>query len=95
MVEDPGEKASPGALRPLGLPRPLDVKTNERGWPGAVRMGHHWLAAEVVDRWRIDDEWWRAELLSRAYFSVMLDDGRSLTLFQDLVTGRWSRQSRS
>jgi hypothetical protein len=44
---------------------------------------------EVVrECWRIDDEWWRRPI-SRLYFSVVLENGKSLTLFQDLVQGGW------
>ena len=42
----------------------------------------------VRERWRIDDEWWRRPL-SREYLTVVLEDGRSLTLYLDLVQGEW------
>jgi hypothetical protein len=45
-----------------------------------------------VDRWRIDDEWWRKEI-SRMYFHVTLEGGRVLTIFQDLIAGAWFRQT--
>ena len=92
MVEDPRAKTNPGPIRPLGLPQPLDVRAEPTGRPIAVRIGRRWLAAQVLDRWRIDDEWWRREPLSRAYFAVLLSNGHQLTLFQDLVTSRWFRQ---
>jgi hypothetical protein len=47
----------------------------------------------VEDRWRIDDEWWREQPISRMYFECTLEDGRQLTVFQDLLTGGWYRQS--
>jgi hypothetical protein len=46
----------------------------------------------VQDCWRIDDEWWRKQV-SRLYFSLLLEDGRTLTIYRDLVTGRWSQQN--
>ena len=39
-----------------------------------------------------DDEWWRREV-SRLYFSLLLEDGRVVTIYRDLVTGRWSQQN--
>jgi hypothetical protein len=42
----------------------------------------------VRERWRIDDEWWRHPL-SREYLTMVLEDGRSLTLYLDLVQGGW------
>ena len=92
MVEDTGEETGPGALRPIGLPRPVDVKADDKGWPVAVRVGRRWLAAQVVDRWRIDDEWWRGEPVRRMYFRASLEDGRAMTLYQDLGDQRWYRQ---
>jgi hypothetical protein len=47
---------------------------------------------EVVERWRIDDEWWRKEI-SRMYHRVLLVDGRLMTVFQDLVEGHWYLQA--
>ena len=93
MVEDSGEKKGPGALRPIGLPQPIDVKADERGWPVAVRIGHRYLSAQVMDRWRIDEEWWRGEPISRAYFMVLLEDGRMVTMYSDLNYDRWYIQN--
>ncbi len=47
---------------------------------------------EISDIWRIEDEWWRGQPVSRTYFDTVLEDGRRMTLFQDRVTGAWFRQ---
>ncbi len=77
-------------LRPLGSPRLVDVRTDEAGEPTHVRLaGRPARRVEAVrERWRIDDEWWRTPL-SREYRAVVLDDGRPLTLYHDLLDGRW------
>lgn len=80
-------------LRPLAQPKPVHVRTDERGEPEFVRLPGK-TARTVVsirERWRIDDEWWRRPI-SRAYYGVVLDDGRLLTLFHDLVEGAWYMQ---
>ena len=46
----------------------------------------------ILDQWRIDDEWWRKEV-SRMYFSVALEGGQLLTLYRDLISGRWYGQT--
>jgi hypothetical protein len=70
------------------------VEADEPGEPQVVVLGRERLAvAAVQDRWRIDDEWWRERPVSRVYFSVLLEDGRRLTIYRDLVTGRWSEQN--
>ena len=80
-------------LRPLGGPRAVDVRTDERGDPVFVRLpGRTARRVEVVrERWRIDDEWWRSPI-SRDYRAVVLDDGRHVTLYRDLLDGRWYAQ---
>jgi hypothetical protein len=47
---------------------------------------------EVLNMWRIDDEWWRNSI-SRMYYSLGFSGGSRLTLFQDLITGQRYRQN--
>jgi hypothetical protein len=80
-------------LRPLGEPRPVHVRTDDHGEPEFVRLPGK-TARRVVtlrERWRIDDEWWR-QTISREYFAIVLDDGRVLTLYHDLVEDAWYAQ---
>lgn len=54
---------------------------------------HEWRRVrEVLDTWRIDDEWWRKEPVSRLYYRVVLEDGTMTSLFKDLIGGQWRRQ---
>jgi len=62
-------------------PEPL-----ERGLGGGVSV------LQVMDRWRIDDEWWRKEI-SRMYFRVVLANGAVITIFHDLVEDGWFLQT--
>ena len=76
-------------MRPLGSPRDARVVVDASGTPAVVVMGRRTRRVSVVrERWRIDDEWWRRPL-SREYVSVVLEDGRFLTLYQDRVEGDW------
>jgi hypothetical protein len=45
----------------------------------------------VNEIWRIDDEWWRKQI-SRLYFEVMLEGGKRIVLFNDLMTNEWFMQ---
>lgn len=79
-------------LRSLKAPRLLTVRTGPSGEPVSVRLGKSVRNVEHLrEVWRIDDEWWRAPL-SRLYVEVVLDDGSNLTLFRDLIDGRWYTQ---
>ena len=81
-----------GRLRPLNRPRPIRVVTDEHGTPLRLRIRDRWKRVEtVLDTWRIDDEWWR-EAISRAYFSLLIEGGGHLTVYQDLVETRWYAQ---
>jgi hypothetical protein len=62
------------------------VAVRKRGWPAprAVR--------QLQDRWRIDDEWWRERPISRLYYTLLLDDGRLLTVYHDLLAETWFEQ---
>ncbi len=94
MVAHPRAAARAHRLRPLNRAKPIQVEADESGEPRAVVLGRKRLAvAAVQDRWRIDDEWWRKRPVSRLYFSLLLEDGRVVTIYRDLVTGRWSQQN--
>lgn len=90
MVKDTGAAQGTGGVRPLGLPRPIEVRTDHRGWPVAVKLDRRWAPVTVEDRWRIDDEWWREEPVLRAYF--LLEGSISLVVFKDLLSSKWSYQ---
>ena len=76
-------------LRPLNAPAPIAVETGTDGEPvSVVWRGRRVAVAAVADRWRIDDEWWRTPI-SRLYRRLVLADDRLLTVFEDLLTGRW------
>ncbi len=47
---------------------------------------------EVLNMWRIDEEWWRKPI-SRLYFLMELENNSRVTLFKDLVGGVWYRQN--
>jgi hypothetical protein len=69
------------------------VEAGEDDRPTAVWLSSDRLAVtEVLELWRIDDEWWRQRPVSRLYFSLLLEDGRTLVAYRDLLSGRWWTQ---
>lgn len=89
MVKDTGASKGLGGVRPLGLPQPIEVRADQRGWPVAVRLGRRWVPVTVEDRWRIDEEWWREEPILRTYFVITPEGGSRRTIFQDLSSQVW------
>jgi hypothetical protein len=70
------------------------VEEDENGMPVAVAISRRRLAIEErVEAWRIDDEWWRPRPVSRLYWRVVTEDGRTLDLYHDLAGGGWFRQA--
>jgi len=82
-------------LRALNTPVPVTVWCDDRGRPIRVAINGNTTVRAVeaiVEHWRIDDEWWRA-FVSRRYDEIVLQGGKHLVLFQDLVTETWYAQS--
>jgi len=76
----------------LSLPKLVNVLTNDSDEPAAItRNGQQCRVAAIQNAWRIDDEWWREEV-SRHYFQVELQNGPVITVFRDVVTGKWYEQ---
>jgi len=79
-------------VTPLSLPKLVKVLTNDSDEPAAItRNGQQCRVAAIQNAWRIDDEWWREEV-SRHYFQVELQNGPVITVFRDVVTGKWYEQ---
>jgi hypothetical protein len=63
------------------------------GRPFSVKLKKKLQKVEKVDNlWRIDDGWWRKPV-ARLYYSLTLESGSRITLFQDLLSGQWYRQN--
>ncbi len=90
MVADPGAPVRAHRLRPLARPQRLRVETDGRGYPCAAQFeGAMRAVTAVQDRWRIDDEWWREQPVSRLYYELRLEGDRVVTVYRDLAGGGW------
>jgi len=75
--------------RRLGAPRPARVRAGRDGIPATVED----LAVDSVrEQWVVEDRWWTPKPLRRRYFELVLDDGRNVVVFRDLVSRRWFAQ---
>ena len=91
MVSTPRAAPRPSGIRRLNEPRPTEVQADSSGLPIAVGAhGRRWIGvASIEDRWRIDDEWWRDQPVSRTFYGVVLQDGQRITLFRDELKLTW------
>ncbi len=93
MVKASGGAERPRALRRLNTPRQVQVRTGSSGAPSALRTGTHWQeVAGLLDCYRTDDRWWMAEPIARTYYELLLDDGRTVTVFRDDIRDGWYEQ---
>lgn len=92
MVEDTGKALRADTYRPVNAPESVRVEEDASGLPLAVGEKRRQAAISIEDRWRIDDEWWRAEPVTRLYYNVLLASGRRLVLYKDIATGGWYEQ---
>ena len=72
--------------RRLAAPHPARVHVGEGGVPVA-------LAGATVDSvredWVVEDRWWTSGRLRRRYFELVLEDGRNVVVFHDLLARGW------
>jgi hypothetical protein len=93
VVQDPGKTLHAVTCKPVNTPEPVPVAEDGSGLPLAVRCPRRQTVVAVEDRWRLDDEWWRQEPVSRLYYAALLASGERLVLYKDLTGGGWYRQS--
>ena len=80
-------------LRAVNEPQPVTVGFDESGQMTVGRPDGRTVGKveAILESWRIDDEWWR-QTIARNYMEVMLEGGKRMVLFQDLLTGQWFAQ---
>lgn len=106
MVQDTGKTLRSDTYRSVNAPQSIEVEEDAFGLPlalkmlpavktprQAVRTPQRRVISSIDESWRIDDEWWRREPISRFYYSVHLASGHRLILYKDLINNCWYRQS--
>lgn len=93
MVPTPRGAAGAGTLRRLNAPRRVELRATPAGPPSALRRHGTWLGViEVLDRYRTNDRWWTSQPIARTYYELLLEDGRTATVFRDEISGSWWEQ---
>lgn len=69
------------------------MRADADGIPTALLRNRAWQpVVEVLDRYRTDDRWWTSEPVSRTYYELLLEDGRTTTVYHDHVGNDWYEQ---
>ena len=93
MVKNSGKTLRINTYRLVNAPEQVQVEEDSSACPRAVRMSRRQVISSIEESWRIDDEWWRREPISRLYYAVLLASGQRLVLYKDLTNDCWYRQS--
>jgi hypothetical protein len=88
MVKNSGKTLCTDTIKPLSIPEPVCVEENDCT-PIAVRLNRRQTVISIEDKWRIDDEWWRSDHISRLYYAVILTSGHRLVLYKDIAKKCW------
>jgi hypothetical protein len=106
VVENSRTTLRTDTVRPVNVPETVCIEEDISGVPVSVscsvhvaqsctgykkEISHKEVVTDILDRWRIDDEWWRSEPVSRLYYAILLASGQRTVLYKDLVDGRWYR----
>lgn len=78
-----------GRPRRLAAPRPAAVRTGPGGAPLAACGSP---VEAVLEEWVVEDRWWTGRPLRRRYLELVLENGRNVVVFRDLVGGGWFEQ---
>ena len=80
-------------LRAINEPQRVKVELDANVLPVGIRDAgcEMRVVEDVGEIWRIDDEWWRVPI-HRRYVEVIIEGGRRVVLFEDVITGEWFSQ---
>jgi hypothetical protein len=68
----------------------IKVETDEQGRPAALAWQTREPVREVINRYRVDDDWWRVPI-SRTYYTVRTPTAL-LEVYRDDRAGDWCLQ---
>lgn len=77
------------AAKRLATPSAADVHLGADGYPVAIAAAR---VESVLEDWLVEDRWWSERPVRRRYLELVLEDGRCVLVFRDLVSGRWFSQ---
>ena len=69
------------------------MRTDPDNVPVALLRNRDWRAVvDVLDCYRTEDRSWTSEPVSRTYYELLLENGRTATVYRDHVGKEWYEQ---
>ena len=68
----------------------ISFEVDDQGQPATLVWKQREPVRDVVNRWRVDDDWWRVPI-SRTYYTVRTPTAL-LEIYEVLHTGAWHLQ---
>ena len=85
------ESGSPPPHHPTSAGEAGDQRCSSLADPASPAGRRGRRVEEIIETWRVDDEWWRRPI-SRRYVEIVMEGGGHVVLFEDLVTNEWFLQ---
>ncbi len=71
---------------------PITVACNDLATPVAFKWeGNEHVVIQIIDRWRVDEGWWRRRIW-REYFQLVTRSGLLVLIYHDIRAAEWSLQ---
>jgi hypothetical protein len=68
---------------------PIAVSSDAKRQPVMIHwQGRRERVADILSRWRVDEDWWRTRIW-REYLLLVTESGRLLLIYCDLLADRW------
>jgi len=94
MVKNSRKKIRSCAIHLLNKPISIYVEEDNLSSPTSIFINiNKFTITSIQDFWRVDDEWWRDECISRIYYKCLLENGLQITIFRDIQTSIWYKQN--
>ena len=75
---------------PTNRRMPIVVKSAGNGAPSAIRIHSKWeLIHAITTQWKVTEELAGEQKPIKTYFRVTITGDQQLTVFRNMVTGRW------
>jgi len=71
---------------------PITVTCDDLATPVALTWeGHRHLVSQIIERWRVDEGWWKRRIW-REYFQLVTRSGLLILIYHDVRSGEWRLQ---